>query len=106
TAHSISELVMTWGRGRAVSRLTPPPVDVPGGFRVLVDASSGRVRHVLHDYTPEHLTRLASAQTDPGSQIMIAGPTSLLVEALPPGWELEDAGHLMSTPLTPHEVKP
>ncbi|GAB3653877.1 GNAT family N-acetyltransferase [Glycomyces tarimensis] len=100
-AHSIPELVMAWGRGRAVSRLTPQPVAVPGGFRAFVDADRARVRHVLHTYTSEDLRLLAKARTAPGEEIKIAGPRAMLSDVLPADWVMKEAGHLMTTPFTP-----
>ncbi|WP_026923800.1 GNAT family N-acetyltransferase [Glycomyces arizonensis] len=105
SVHSMPELVMAWGRGRAVSRLTPPPVGVPGGFRAFVDAPTRRIRHVLHTYSPEFLGRLAAEQTAPGSQIRLSGPTAALRAALPPDWVSDDAGHLMTASLTPHRAE-
>lgn len=98
---SVPDLVMAWGRGRAVSRLTPPPTAVPGGFRAHVDASSGRIRHVLHTFDPGLIGRIAAERTAPGGQIRIAGPTSVLHEAVPSEWVRDAAGHLMTVPFAP-----
>jgi len=103
--HSLPDLVMAWGRGRAVSRPTPPPTAVPGGFRVHVAASSGRIRHVLHTFDSDRLGRIATEQTAPGSQIRIAGPTSVLHEAVPPEWVMDAAGHLMTVPFAPRPAE-
>lgn len=101
-AHAVPDLVMAWGRGRAISRSTPPPVAVPGGFRAHVDASSGRVRHVLHTHTADVIERITAEQTAAGSQLRLAGPTSALHDAIPPDWTMDAAGHLMTAPFTPH----
>lgn len=103
-AHPMPTLVTAWCHGRAVSRATPPPVAVPGGFRAFVDAPTRRVRHILHTYTPRVLERLAAEQTAPGSQIKIAGLTAVLRDAVPPDWTMDDAGHLMTAPLEPRHT--
>lgn len=105
SARPVPELVMAWGRGRAVSRLTPPPTAVPGGFRADVDASSGRMRHVLHTHSPDLIGRIAAEQTAPGSQIRLAGPTAALREALPLDWIMDAAGHLMTVPFAPRRAR-
>lgn len=87
---------MAWGRGRAVSRLTPPPVPVPGGYSCYVNGPGDRIRHVLHDYTPDSLAALGKTLTGYREEIKIAGPVPLLREALSPDWSLDDNGHLMA----------
>lgn len=101
TARSIPELVMAWGRGRAVSRLTPQPTPVEGGFQVDVGIPSRQIRQVLHTYTPDSLAALAERWSVPDRQIMIAGPSETLREAMPSTWTMDPAGHLMVTDFAP-----
>ncbi|MBQ1073206.1 GNAT family N-acetyltransferase [Micromonospora sp. C31] len=104
--HTVSELMTAWGRGWAVSRGTPAPVAIPGGFRVDVGLPGHRVRHVLHTYDADTLGRLGRASTAPGTWIKISGARAGLRAALPEAWTLDSAGHLMSAPLTPGAVEP
>jgi GNAT superfamily N-acetyltransferase len=101
TARSIPELVMAWGRGRAVSRLTPQPTPVEGGFEVAVGRPSPEIRQVFHTYTPDSLAEAAERLSRPGRQLMIAGPTDLLRRAVPSTWTMDDAGHLMTVRFAP-----
>lgn len=99
--HPLPELVMAWGRGRAVSRLTAPPVPVPGGFEVAVGRPSREVRQVFHTYTAESLAAAAERCSAPGRQIMIAGPHDLLRDSVPATWTMDPAGHLMAVAFAP-----
>jgi GNAT superfamily N-acetyltransferase len=101
TDHSVPELVMAWGRGRAVSRLTEPPVAIPGGFEVEVGRPSRDFRQVFHTCTAESLAAAAERLSEPGRQIMIAGPTALLRESVPATWTMDPAGHLMAVAFGP-----
>ncbi|MFG3340476.1 GNAT family N-acetyltransferase [Glycomyces sp. NPDC048151] len=101
TGHTLPDLVMAWGRGRAHSRTTARPEPVEGGFRVAVGPPSTETREVFHTYTPETLAAAAERLDVPGRQIMIAGPTALLAAAVPSTWTMDDAGHLMTTEFTP-----
>ena len=101
TAHSIPDLVMAWGRGRAVSRVTPKPVPVGGGFEVPVGAPGAEIRRVFHTYSAASLAEAAEELSAPGRQIMIAGPTGLLRESVPSTWTMDPAGHLMTASFVP-----
>ncbi|MGW4502892.1 GNAT family N-acetyltransferase [Micromonospora sp. NPDC004336] len=103
---TVPGLMAAWGRGWAVSRGTPAPVAVPGGFRVDVGLPGHRVRHVLHTYDAGSLGRLGRELTAPGTWIKVAGDRAGLRAALPDGWTLDSAGYLMSAPLTPGTVEP
>ncbi|MEU6857436.1 GNAT family N-acetyltransferase [Glycomyces sp. NPDC046736] len=99
--YPIPELVMAWGRGRAVSRATAQPVPVEGGYEVAVGPPSAEIRRVFHTYTPELLAETAAAFAAPGHQIMIAGPTELLRASVPSTWTMDEGGHLMTTGFAP-----
>jgi GNAT superfamily N-acetyltransferase len=101
TPHLIPDLVMAWGRGRAVSRVTPQPVPVEGGFEVPVGPPSAEIRRVLHTYTAESLAAAALEWSEPDRQIMIAGPAELLRASVPSTWTMDDAGHLMTVGFAP-----
>lgn len=55
------EHALAWARGWTVSRGTPPPVAVPGGWRIKVGLPNHTVRYVLPAYVPE-LVEQAHAQ--------------------------------------------
>jgi GNAT superfamily N-acetyltransferase len=99
--HPIPELVMAWGRGRAVSRATAAPVPVTGGYEVAVGPPSTEIRRVFHTCTPESLAAAAAELSAPGHQIMIARPSGLLRDSVPSTWTMDDAGHLMTTGFAP-----
>ncbi|WP_433393455.1 GNAT family N-acetyltransferase [Micromonospora sp. KLBMP9576] len=104
--HAVPELMTAWVRGWAVSRGTPAPVAVPGGFRVDVGLPGHRVRHVLHTYDADALGRLGRTLTAPGTWIKVSGDPAGLRAALPDAWTMDVAGHLMSAPLTCGTVEP
>jgi GNAT superfamily N-acetyltransferase len=101
TDHALPDLVMAWGRGRAVSRLTGPPAPVPGGFEVEVGRPSREIRQVFHTYSAASLAAAAERLSAPGRQIMIAGPPELLRESVPGTWTMDPAGHLMTVAFAP-----
>ncbi|WP_199853926.1 GNAT family N-acetyltransferase [Plantactinospora sp. BB1] len=103
---AVPELIMAWGRGWAVSRGTPAPVEVPGGFRVDVGLPGHRVRHVLHTYDAELLGRLGRELTAPGNWIKVSGDPAGFRAALPDGWTMDIAGHLMSVRFRAEPVAP
>jgi len=96
TGHTLPELVMAWGRGRAHSRITAQPEPIDGGYEVAVGPPSTEVRKVYHTYTPEFLAETAAALDTPGHQLMIAGPDALLRSAIPATWTMDQGGHLMT----------
>jgi GNAT superfamily N-acetyltransferase len=98
TGHTLSDLVMAWGRGRAHSRVTAQPEPIEGGFRVAVGPPSTEVREVFHTYTPESLAAAAARLDEPGNQVMIAGPSALLASVVPSSWTMDEGGHLMTVP--------
>jgi len=105
--HSVSELLMAWGRGWAVSRGTSAPVEVPGGFRVDVGLPAHRVRHVLHTYDAESLGRLGRELTAPGNWIKVSGdPGEFRAVLAADGWTMDTAGYLMTVPLRAGAVEP
>ncbi|SDK56458.1 Acetyltransferase (GNAT) family protein [Glycomyces sambucus] len=101
TGHTLSDLTMTWGRGRAHSRITAQPEPIEGGYRVAVGPPSTEVREVFHTYTPEGLAATVARLDTPGNQVMIAGPNELLESLIPASWTMDQGGHLMSVVFTP-----
>jgi len=100
TGHTLPDLVMAWGRGRAHSRITAQPEPVEGGYRVAVGPPSTEVREVFHTYTAGSLAATAARLDEPGNQIMIAGPSALLASVVPSTWTLDEGGHLMTVAFT------
>ncbi|MGN9813125.1 GNAT family N-acetyltransferase [Micromonospora sp. BQ11] len=96
---SVPDLMMAWGQAWTVSRGTPAPVPIVGGFRVEVGAPGHRVRHVLHTYTLDSLARLGRELTTPGTWIKVSGDPAGFRAALPASWTMDAPGHLMTTTL-------
>ncbi|MEV0646739.1 GNAT family N-acetyltransferase [Phytomonospora sp. NPDC050363] len=97
-AHPLPVLVNAWGVGWALSRATPAPVEIPGGFRVDVGDHGHRVRHVFHTYDRD---LLAAVGTEPGTWIKTAGELPPL-----PGWTHGPPGHLMTVELRQEKAEP
>ncbi|SNT36550.1 Acetyltransferase (GNAT) family protein [Asanoa hainanensis] len=100
---TLPELVLAWGRGWAVSRRVPDPVDIPGGFRADVGLPGHRVRYVLHTWDADELASLARDHSAPGTWIKVSGH---LRGALPDPWVIDSAGYLMTAPFTVGTRKP
>ncbi|GAA1672529.1 hypothetical protein GCM10009830_18400 [Glycomyces endophyticus] len=101
TGHTLPDLVMAWGRGRAHSRTTAQPEPVAGGYRVAVGPPSTEIREVFHTYTPDSLAATAQRLDTPGNQVMIAGPSALLQSVVPSTWTMDEGGHLMTAEFAP-----
>ena len=100
TGHTLPDLVMAWGRGRAHSRTTAQPEPIDGGFRVAVGPPSTEIREVFHTYTAASLAATAARLDEPGHQVMIAGPSALLASVVPSTWTMDEGGHLMTVEFT------
>jgi len=97
---TVPELVMAWGRGWAVSRDVPDPVEVPGGFRADVGRHGHRVRYVLHTWDTALISSLARQVASPRTWIKVSGCTVDLHRALSSHWTMDDAAYLMRTRFT------
>jgi GNAT superfamily N-acetyltransferase len=97
TAGDLPDLVGEWVRGWTVSRSTPAPVAVPGGWRVDVGLPGHRRRYVLHGYDPSAVQRLIRRDNPPGTWIKVATDPARMHGDLPDGWTPSDTGHLMTT---------
>ena len=104
--HTVPELITAWGRGWTVSRGTPDPIGIPGGFRVDVGLPNHRVRHVLHTCDANSLGRLSRTLTAPGTWIKACTDPAVFRAALPPTWTIDIAGYLMTVPFTTGTVEP
>lgn len=95
----LSELMAAWVCGWAVSRESPPPAPIPGGFVVDVRQPVTCVRYVLHTRDVDTLRRLGDEVTVPGAGIKICGTNADLHAALPGTWTVgdDDRGYLMTT---------
>jgi GNAT superfamily N-acetyltransferase len=100
TRITLPELALAWGRGWAVSRGLPDPVEVPGGFRADVGVHGHRVRYVLSAWDTDLLEALARRATEPGTWIKVTGSPTDLRSALPARWTMDAAAYLMSAPFT------
>jgi hypothetical protein len=95
----LPELIAAWVCGWAVSRESPPPTPIPGGFVVDVHLPVTYVRYVLHTWDVDTLRRLGDEVTVPGTGIKIRGTNADLRPALPGMWAVGtyDRGYLMTT---------
>ncbi|TDB82053.1 GNAT family N-acetyltransferase [Micromonospora sp. KC721] len=103
---TMPELVMAWGRGWAVSRGVPGPVEVQGGFRADVGRPGHRVRYVLHTWDTDLLEALDRQVTAPGTWIKVSGCATDLRGALSTRWTMESSGYLMTAQFTVGAVEP
>ncbi|WP_274918716.1 GNAT family N-acetyltransferase [Streptomyces sp. WZ-12] len=96
----VADIVRTWVAGWAVSRRTPPPVDMPWGFYIEVaDNPAERGRHVLPE-VDEALVRSAAASVEaPRTWMKIPAEPAEIEPWLPQGWAWEESGHLMAVDL-------
>jgi GNAT superfamily N-acetyltransferase len=101
----LADDVMAWGRGWAVSRGTPEPVAVAGGFRIDVGLPHHRVRFVLHTWDDQALAAI-DALAGPGYWLKVAGARDELGAALPASWRLESSNYLLGTSFSAAPVDP
>lgn len=87
--------VAAWVRGWTVARETPPPVDVPGGFRVDVGWPDQRVRYVFPRLT-EDVRRVADSVDQPGILLKACAAPDEMRSMLPPRFEIARLGFLMT----------
>ncbi len=92
----LTELMTVWGRGWAVSRQSPAPTPIPGGFMVHAQRPGRCFRHVLHTWDEATLRRLGRELTEPGTWIKICGTAADLRAALPEAWTMDEPGYLMT----------
>ncbi|MFI6517882.1 GNAT family N-acetyltransferase [Spirillospora sp. NPDC050679] len=100
----INEVVEMWVRGWTVSRATPAPVAVPGGYRVDVGLPGHLTRYVLPRFEPAAVSRLAARDAVPGTWLKICADPREVAGALPSNWQVQDPEYLMTVPLRPGEV--
>ncbi|WP_030671560.1 GNAT family N-acetyltransferase [Streptomyces sp. NRRL B-1347] len=97
----VPELVRTWAAGWAVSRRTPPPVELPWGIYLDVGSAGQVGRHVL-PYATESVVRAAAASASvPDTWLKVPGEPAEIEPWLPEGWvvDKEECGYLMSADL-------
>ncbi|MFC8130763.1 GNAT family N-acetyltransferase [Streptomyces sp. NPDC057302] len=98
----VAELVETWVAGWAVSRRTPPPVQMPWGFYIAVADRPAEVgRHVLPEVTEFLVRSAAETVTAPRTWMKMPVEPEVIEPWLSPGWVVayEETGHLMVTDL-------
>ncbi|RZS40863.1 acetyltransferase (GNAT) family protein [Herbihabitans rhizosphaerae] len=88
-----------WGRGWAVSRATPPPVAVPGGFRIDVGLPGHVARYLLPTVDVDTLLPLIAAITEPGTWLKVCAPEPVVRPLLPAGWTVHAPEYLMTATL-------
>jgi GNAT superfamily N-acetyltransferase len=104
--HDLPELMTVWVRGWTISRESPAPIEIPGGFRVDLRRPTPGVRYVLHTYDVAALRRLGREPAVPGTGIKIIGNEAALRAALPDTWATHGAGYLMTTTFRPGTATP
>ncbi|MFE7399184.1 GNAT family N-acetyltransferase [Streptomyces sp. NPDC057557] len=106
----VAELVETWVAGWAVSRRTPPPVEMPWGFYIAVADSPGEVgRHVLPEADELRVRSASVSVAVPRTWMKMPVLPEVIEPWLSPGWVVayEETGHLMVTDLmAAHRVEP
>lgn len=83
------------GRGWAVARGVPDPVEIPGGFRADVGRRGHRVRYVLHTWDTTVIENLTEQVTATGTWIKVSGGATDLQRALSAHWTMESAAYLV-----------
>ncbi|MEU8827675.1 GNAT family N-acetyltransferase [Streptomyces sp. NPDC048636] len=97
-----AELARAWAEGWVISRLASPPEQTPYGLVFDVGTQSRQVtRHVLPAADEAQVRELTSTITAPGTWLKTLLPREVLAPWMAPGWEFDDPGFLMSTPLEP-----
>ncbi|MCF2525728.1 GNAT family N-acetyltransferase [Yinghuangia soli] len=104
TTDDIPALVRAWVEGWVVSRAAAPPVVEPWGFTVEVGLAKQVRRHVL-PFADEAVLRKLVETAAPHTWLKVFAAEDDLRALLAPGWRFDDAGYLMSIPLTPAEVR-
>lgn len=98
----VADMIETWVTGWAVSRRTPPPVEMPWGHYIEVADDPAEVgRHVL-PVADESLVRSAAASvTAPRTWMKMPVEPEELEPWLPRGWAVAwtETGHLMAVDL-------
>lgn len=102
----LPQLMTAWIKGWAISRLSPAPVAIPGGFRADIRQPVPGTRYVFHTYDTESLERLGRDLTIPGTGIKIHGRLPELRAALPESWRMDEPACLMTTTFRPGTAIP
>jgi GNAT superfamily N-acetyltransferase len=97
---TLSALTAAWVHGWCVSRGAPPPVAIPGGFRLEVGSPKHPVRYVLHSHDRCGLAELGRELVAPGTEIKVVGATASLRAALPDDWSMYPPNNLMTVAFT------
>ncbi|MBL1097570.1 GNAT family N-acetyltransferase [Streptomyces coffeae] len=96
------ELVRAWVEGWVISRLASPPERTLYGFVFDVGTQPRQVtRHVLPEANEALVRELTSTITAPGTWLKTLLPREVVGPWMAPGWDFDDPGFLMSTPLAP-----
>lgn len=90
-----AELLEQWLRARSIARNLPQPVPDRGGLRVDTAMPEELRRYVFAGPTPA-ITELAQEIHEPYVFIKMCGPGARLQSLVPPRWQLQPAGYLMT----------
>ena len=85
--------------GWTVVRATPPPVRDSGGYRIDVGLPDQKARYVF-DRCSQDVRRLAERIDEPYVFIKVCSPPEPVLSILPPRWENQTLGYLMTLGLT------
>jgi GNAT superfamily N-acetyltransferase len=97
---SLSDLLAGWLGARSLAHGLPLPVPDHGGLRVDTGTPAERCRYVFAG-PAKGITELARSITEPQVFIKMCGTGGQLLELVPPGWQLQTGGYLMTQEGTP-----
>ena len=89
------EPIAGWLAARSIARGLPLPVPDKGALRVDTGSADEVTRYVFAGPTPE-IRELALSITAPHIFIKMCGRGDQLLDLVPPGWELQPGGYLMT----------
>ncbi|MBC9912968.1 GNAT family N-acetyltransferase [Chitinophaga varians] len=94
-------VVETWLKGWSLARELPPPIADHGGLRVDVGWPDQQKRYVFSALGPG-LFHFANTIFQPAVFLKICAPASLVRPVLPPRWEIQRPGFMMTLTLPAH----
>ncbi|WP_329122753.1 GNAT family N-acetyltransferase [Streptomyces sp. NBC_01465] len=97
----VTEGVEAWIRGWIVSRGTSDPIAEPWGFTIDVGQAKHVSRHVVPAPDETAVRKLVAATTAPGTWLKLFADDETVRPWLGPGWQFDQPGFLMTTPLSP-----
>ncbi|NLR63110.1 GNAT family N-acetyltransferase [Chitinophaga varians] len=95
------QIVETWLKGWSLARELPPPIADHGGLRVDVGWPDQQKRYVFSALGPG-LFHFANTIFQPAVFLKVCAPASLVRPVLPPRWEIQRPGFMMTCSLPVH----